>query len=104
MFDEPTNLKTIKLYWRYWMRHPGLLAGSLLLGPAYVLQNIVSLLFIARAVGHLASYHTVSWHYVLYSAISLVGGICLWYICDKLFSMPLDAKVLHDMYEDSFHH
>jgi hypothetical protein len=102
MSNEPTSLKTLKLYWRYWMRHPWLFGGSLLLGPAYVSQNVISLLFIAKAVGHLASYHTVSWSYVLYAAIFLIGGICLWYISDRSFSATLNNNVLHDIYEDGF--
>jgi len=103
MPDTPTSLKTLKLYWGYWMRHPWLFAGSLLLGPAYVLQYIIPPLFIARAIGQLVTYHTTSWHFVLYAGLSLVGGIILWYLSDQFFSASLDSHVLYDMYRDSFH-
>ena len=103
MSDEPTGLKTFRLYWGYWMRHRWLFIVSLFLGPAYILQYVVSPLFIAKIIGQLAAHHSASWHYILYAGVSLGGGISLWWTIDKFCSSRLDNYVLHDMYADSFH-
>lgn len=100
--DQPTSFKTIALYWHYWMHHPWLFVGSLFIGPAYVLQYVVTPLFIAKAIGQLATIHQASWHYILYAAISLFGGICLWYLSDNYCSTKLDNYVLYDMHKDCF--
>jgi ATP-binding cassette subfamily B protein len=104
MPETPTNLKTLKIYWRYWMRHKTWFFGCLLLGPANVLQYIVTPLFIAKAIGQLAAGHTVSWHYWLYSALSLFGSIALIWLADGYYCSRLDRVLLEEMHNDAFRH
>lgn len=97
-----TGLKTLKLYVSYWRRRPWLAASSFLVGPAFVLQNILSALFIAQALGQLSEHNRVNASTVWFAILSLLGGILLWFFSDRYFAARLHVQTMRDMYNDCF--
>jgi ABC-type multidrug transport system fused ATPase/permease subunit len=93
-----TTTDTLRLYSQSYRKHPWLFLGTLLMGPGFVLQNIVSPLFIAKILGQLANHQIVNTNYVLYAGISLLSGLIVSNIGDRYASMPLTALTMHDLY------
>jgi len=99
-----TNLKILKLYTSYWVQKPWLLIGSLFIGPAAVLQTVMSPLFIAKALGQLASHHPVNSNYIVFAGISLVVGACMEFIATHYYLSPLDESIIRNLYARCLHH
>ena len=98
-----TTLKTLRYYTSEYRNHPWLFAGALLMGPGFVLQNIISPLFVAKILGQLADHETVNTHYVWFMAASLVGGAIITYVGDRYCSMPLTSITINNLYAKCLH-
>jgi ATP-binding cassette, subfamily B, bacterial len=81
-----------------------LLAGTLLLGPAYALQSIVSPLFIAKIVNQLVAHEPVSMAYLWYAGLALLAGILLTYVVNYKFEVELNTGGIKDMYNACLKH
>lgn len=97
-----TGVKTFKVYFSQWRKHPWLVAGSFLMGPAFALQATIAPLFIAKILGQLADGIPVSNSYIWWAVMSLFGGIVLWFIADTFFSVKLILKVGYELHEANF--
>ncbi len=84
-----TTLKTLRIYTKQYKKHPWLFAGSLGLGPAFVLQTVITPLFITKILSQMANHQAVNPKYVWFAACSLIGGAAIAYIADRFCSMPL---------------
>jgi ATP-binding cassette subfamily B protein len=93
-----TTLKTFQLYTGEYRKHPWLFLGALMMGPGFVLQNIISPLFIAKILGQLSEHTAVSQSYMYYAALSLFSGALLTYIGDRYFAMKLTNTIIHNLY------
>src|SRR5579863_2905506 len=98
-----TTLKTLRYYTSEYRNHPWLFAGALLMGPGFVLQNIISPLFVAKILGQLADHATVNPHYLWFMAASLIGGATITYVGDRYCSMPLTNITIHNLYAKCLH-
>lgn len=99
-----TGIKTIKIFTSYWRRHPWLTAGSFLLGPVFVLQSVISPLFIAKVIGELSNGQPVSAVNVWLAILSFFGGVTLWHLLDSRVGARLDLLTMRAMYSDCFEH
>ncbi|HSX17344.1 MAG TPA: ABC transporter ATP-binding protein [Patescibacteria group bacterium] len=99
-----TSLRALRIYLTYWRMHPWLVAGAALMGPAYVLQGILCPLFIAKALGQLASHTPVSTAYLWLAGGSLISGALLRYASDRYCIMQLCAKTTRDIYNANLKH
>ena len=93
-----TTLKTLRLYTSEYRHHPWLFAGALLMGPGFVLQNIITPLFVAKILGELANHAAVNQHYIWFAAGSLLSGAIITYIGDRYCSMPLTNSTIRSLY------
>ncbi len=99
-----TDLQTLKLYWQAEKQHPWTLLGSMLMAPAWILQNVLAPFFVAKALGQLAGGHGVHADIIWYAAISYGVGWILYFFGDYVFSAPRAAKVIAEMYNRCFQH
>jgi ATP-binding cassette subfamily B protein len=93
-----TTYKTLQLYTHEYRKHPWLFLGALMMGPGFVLQNIISPLFIAKILGQLSEHSAVSQNYMYYAAASLFSGALLTYVGDRYFAMKLTNTIIHNLY------
>jgi ATP-binding cassette subfamily B protein len=94
-----TTFKTLRIYAAEYAKHPWLFVGSLGMGPGFVLQNIISPLFIAKILGQLADHVAVNVHYIWFAAFSLIGGAIITFLADFYCSMPLTNLTTHHLYK-----
>jgi len=99
-----TDLKTLKLYWQAEKQHPWTLLGSMLMAPAWILQNVLAPFFVAKALGQLANGHGVHASIIWYAAGTYVVGWILYFIGDYVFSAPRAAKAIAELYNRCFQH
>ncbi len=96
------TFKPILLFISYWQRRPWSFAGMFLLGPAVVLQNIVSPLFVAKALGQLIATGHADISNVLYAGLTFAGGALLWFTVDYFIGIRLHSRTMEDIYNDCF--
>ncbi len=77
-------------------------ASLFLLGPAVVLQTIISPLFVARALGELVTSGHAGLDNVFYAGASFASGILLWFFVDYFIGIRLHSRSLEDIYNDCF--
>jgi ATP-binding cassette subfamily B protein len=99
-----TSIRTLRIFVSYWLKRPVLLMGTLLLGPAYALQSIISPLFIAKIVNQLVAHEPVSMSYLWYAGLSLLAGILLTYLVNYKFEVELNIGGIKDMYNACLKH
>jgi ATP-binding cassette, subfamily B, bacterial len=93
-----TTFRTLQLYSEQYKKHPWLFLTSLGFGPGFVLQNVISPLFVAKILGELASHRPVNVHYIWFSAIALFSGASITYAADRFGSMPLTLVTTRGLY------
>lgn len=96
------TFKPILLFISYWRRRPWSFGGMFLLGPAVVLQNIVSPLFVAKALGQLITTGHAGLSNVLYAGLTFAGGALLWFTVDYFIGIRLHSRTMEDIYNDCF--
>lgn len=94
-----TARKTIRIFVSYWLKEPVLLMLSLLLAPAYVLQNVICPLFIAKVVSQLAAHHPVTTAYLWWATAALLGGVLLNYIVHYRYEPELNVNGIRALHE-----
>jgi ATP-binding cassette subfamily B protein len=97
-----TDLKTLRIYVSCWRDTPLRTLGSCLIGVGYILQNILTPLFAARALGQLTAHQTVHTNLLWYAGSALFGGIVLGFIGDRIFSVPRAAQSIVKLYNRCF--
>ncbi len=96
-----TTLKTLQLYTQKYREHPWLFCGALMMGPGFVLQNIISPLFIAKILGQLSEHTAVNPYFIWFATIALAAGAVITYVGDRFFAMKLTNKIIHSLYSQS---
>ena len=85
-----------------WREEPLRTLGSSLIGVGYILQNILTPLFAARALGELTAHHTVDASLLWYAGSALLGGIAIGFIGDYVFSAPRASRSVAKLYDRCF--
>ncbi len=93
-----TAYKTIRIYTSEYKRHPWYFCGALLMGPGFVLQNIISPLFVARILSELASKGPVNTANIWYALLALSVGASLYHFGDRYCSMKLSAITIASLH------
>lgn len=93
-----TTFKTLQYYTAEYRKHPWLFAGALMMGPGFVLQNIISPLFVAKVLGQLAEHRPINPHYLWFAAASLIGGVAITHFGDRYCSMRLTNITIHNLF------
>jgi len=99
-----TDLKTLKLYLQAEKQHPWTLLGSMLMAPAWILQNVLAPFFVAKALGQLAAGHSVHTDVIWYATGTYIVGWILYFLGDYVFSAPRAAKAIAELYNRCFNH
>ncbi len=73
-----------------------------LLGPAVVLQTIISPLFVARALGQLVTTGQADLSNIFYAGATFASGALLWFLVDYNLGIRLHSRTMEDMYNDCF--
>ena len=102
MLKNATNRKTMRLYWRYWMRFPKLFILSLLFGPIMAIQKTIVPLFLAVGLGQLVRGQNVDLHFVIYALLSFFVAYTTGYYVNKNGDAQLEHSVEVAMYNDCF--
>ncbi|HKR81585.1 MAG TPA: ABC transporter ATP-binding protein [Candidatus Saccharimonadales bacterium] len=97
-----TDLKTLRLYLACWREQPWTTVGSTLIGIGYILQNIITPLFVAKALGQLTAHHNVQASVVWYAGLALLGGISIGFVGDRVFSAPRASRSVASLYNRCF--
>src|SRR6266540_1986570 len=97
-----TDLKTLRIYVSCWREQPWATFGSTFMAIGYILQNIVTPLFAAKALGQLSANHHVPSSLIWYAATTLLGGMIISYVGDHYCSAPRAARSVTRLYDRCF--
>jgi ATP-binding cassette subfamily B protein len=99
MKKQSTNLRILKLFVSYWFLKPKNFWGALLLAPAYVLQFVVSPVFIAKSIGELTKHQPLQQSNLWFAATALIAGVSLTYYATHRFEAKLNAYGISAVHE-----
>jgi ATP-binding cassette subfamily B protein len=101
--DQP-NLKTIRLYLRYWRRLPRLTVLSALFSLVMALQQTIAPLLIALTLNQLIHQHTINTGLVITTVLFECAAVWLCYILDDRGVAILHNTTQTSLYRDSFNY